>query len=170
MKNFIKGIIHVYKKLEEEKQAMKENISRFKKFEIKWLQGGLNFEHIEEKLTITLDKVSFERKTSNHVCADFDYDVKWDYKIIDVKFVDNFIKLCELFLNTKDKTILVSGCDVSIFSIEITTNNGKKIIENYCCNMMDNGFDEVIILLEEFIPQVASRPYFFGEQYVNGVV
>lgn len=146
---------------------MEEKVSQYKKFEVKWFQGGLKCEHVEEKLSITLNKVCFERTTNNHVCADLNYDIKWDYKIADVKLLENFTRLCELFL--KDHTILVGGCDVSTFSIEITLNNGEKIIKKYYCNMKNNGFDEGITLLEKFFPQEVSRPYFFEEDYEDNV-
>lgn len=146
---------------------MEENGSQYKKFEVKWHQGGLMCEHVEEKLSITLNKVSFKRKTNFYLCGDLMSEVKWEYKIIDVEFIENFTRLCELFL--KEPTILVGGCDVSTFSIEITEKNGTKIIKNYCCNMKDNGFYEGIALLEKFVPQVASRPYFFEEAYEDNV-
>lgn len=142
---------------------------KYKKFEIKWYEGGLCYEHSHEKLSITLDRVSFERKTIGYMEVEgiegHLSDVKWNYKIKDLNFEDKLTELCDLFLRVKDNTIRVAGCDVATFTIEVIPYYGDKTIEYYMCNMKENGLDEVIALLEKFLPQVASRPYFFEEFY-----
>lgn len=137
---------------------------KYKKFKIEWQSGVFDLQ-IKEKLEITLDEVSFTRTYNNSLASEgFSNDVKWSYKIMDSSYESKVEELCDSYLNFKDKIIRVYGCDLSIFTITVTLYNDDVIKEDYPSNLKDNGFIELINILLQFIPQVASKPYLICEE------
>jgi len=137
---------------------------KYKEFKIEWQSGVFDLQ-IKEKLEITLDEVSFTRTYNNSLAPEgFSNDVKWSYKIMDSLYESKVEELCDSYLNCKDKIIRVYGCDLTIFTITVTLYNDDVIKEDYPSNLKENGFIDLIDILIQFIPQVASKPYFICDE------
>lgn len=139
----------------------KSYVEPYKKIIINWYQGGLSYKHYIEKMTITKDKISFKRTVD---CKDDSIDEifntsKWTIKIEDDHYISRFINLCESFVSNCD-IYKLSGCDMSIFSIELLLEDNTKIKENYMGNLKDNDLEEFNKMIKDFVPKFVSRPYF----------
>ena len=136
----------------------------YKKLTIKWSLGGLTLISCEEKMVITSESVSFERKTDNIFDPDEPHwtDCKWKFKTNEYKYLEKFDILCIYFANHRNPKHRALGCDVPVFSIETERYDGVKYKEDYMCDLLANGFDEFVEMLKEFIPQLTSEPYFIA--------
>lgn len=136
------------------------SMPKYKEFKIEWESGAFEL-RIKEKLKITMDKVSFTRTYNNNLAPEgFSNDIKWSYKIIDPNYEEKFEELCDNYLKCKEKILRVDDCDLSIFTVSVTLYNDEVIKEDYMYDLKMNGFIELIDILIQFIPQVASKPYF----------
>ena len=135
----------------------------YKRITIKWYEGGLSCKHYNEKMVIQKDKIDFSRtvECSNDIKELFD-TIKWSFKIYDEKHIFRFNSLCECFTNTHDISEACYGCDIGGFSVELVFNDNTKLKENYIGNMKDNGLNELIKIIKEFIPKSLVKPYFLG--------
>ena len=142
-------------------------LTKYKKFQIKWYEGGLKAIHAQETLTITPKSITFKRKTNGYVInKNTPYWSDCDYKIIvnDNRFIEKFEKLCDCFIITKDPDIIVKSTNGESFYIEITYYVNEKVKKEYDTNLTTIGLDKLIKNLNQFIPKSCSKPYF-----INGI-
>lgn len=137
---------------------------KYSKFVIKWFDGSFGCVHSKEKFIVSINGVSFERKTEGLIIPESLEDncesVKWNFKINDFDFEEKFEKLCDCFIKTMDKGNRFSGCDVDLFSIELTLYDGTKIKREYMGNLEANELYGLAKEIRKFIPEVAPTPYF----------
>ena len=142
---------------------------KYSKFIIKWSDGSFGCVHSKEKFVISMNGISFERKTEGLIMPEgFDNDnIKWNIKINNFDFEDKFDNLCDCFLRTMDTGNRFCGCDVDIFSVEVILYDGTKIKRDYMGNLEANFLFELSKEIRKFIPAIAPTPYFlcFVEEY-----
>lgn len=139
---------------------MKNNLEVYKKMIIKWNEGGLSYKHHNEKMIITPNLITFERKVDCHLAIEEEFEIiKWCIKIKDNDFVQYFNELCSTFFHS-DEVYRSCGCDKDMFSIELKMDDKGKIKENYMGNLSDNGLYDLQKMIKNIIPRSFARPYF----------
>jgi hypothetical protein len=137
----------------------KSYVEPYKKIIINWYQGGLSYKHYIEKMIITKDKISFKRTVDCSTDDEVFDTIKWNIKVEDDSYVMKFFKLCESFVNNCDN-FKMSGCDMSIMTIELILDDNTKIKEHYMGNIKDNDLEDFHKLIKDFVPKFVSKPYF----------
>lgn len=144
---------------------------------------GPSYVHWNEKLTITLDEVKYERneygKTNNKFEKYFPIKTKWSYKLntgVDDDFILHDIAPLpyDIYLdypifNKIEKVLLlndyeVHGCDMDTLIIKVYNDDSKHPFEYINCGGISKKYQkELYNLIDSMIPSNVSKPYFMGD-------
>ena len=137
----------------------------FKKLVIKWSECGLSCNHIHEEMTIDIKGVSFKRWSDFYLGSELldelgicNKPIEWKMKINDPEYYFSFQELCDTYINKRDSWLIVSGCDVPMFTIELFYSDGKKKEEEFMLDLLQNGMHEFASKLIKFIPHACTTP------------